>query len=57
MSRASAVDVPLSVLGCFETDLHKLDELRDPTFIGSFIISSHNLWSRVDLRFVIVLCL
>ena len=57
MSRASAINVPFSILGCFKTDLQGSDKLRYPTFIGSFIISYHNLRSSVDLRFVIVLCL
>ena len=59
MSRASAINVPFSILGCFETDLQGLDKLRYPTFIGSSVISSHSPWSSVDLDLglVIILCL
>ena len=56
MSRASAVNIPFLVLGCFETDLKKLSKLRYPIFLGSSIISFQCLWSRVilDLRLMIV---
>ena len=57
MSRASAINVPFSILGCFETDLQGLDKLRYPTFIGSSVISSHSPRSSVNLDLGLVITL
>ena len=59
MSRASAINVPFFILGCFETNLQESDKLRYPTFIGSSVISSQSPWSSVglDLGLMINLCL
>ena len=56
MTRASAVNIPFLVLGCFETHLKKSSKLRYPIFLGSSIISFQCPWSRVilDLGLMIV---
>ena len=59
MSRASTVDIPFSVLGCFETHLKESSKLRYPTFLGSSVISFQCPWSSVslDLGLMIIQCL
>ena len=56
MSRASAVNIPFLVLGCFETHLEKSSKLRYPIFLGSSVISFYCPWSSVilDLGLMIV---